>query len=86
MSHDALESLLRVLEVGLPLFPRPVKSRQPLELGPLVKEDFICEEGAQCEGNKSHAGDSDAGSPGLPLCVLAAGKKFWNYWVFKPPG
>ena len=84
MSHDAIERLFRVLEVGLPLFPSPVESRQPLELGSLFREAFLCEGGAGCEGNKPRVRDSKAGSPGLPLSVLAAGNKSWNSWVFNP--
>ena len=86
MSHDALEHLLHVLEVGLPLLPSPVESRQPLVLGSLVQEDFLREEGAGCKGNKPRVQDGEAGSPGLPLCFLAAGNKFCNSWVFDPPG
>ena len=86
MSHEALESLLRVLEVGLPLFPSLVDSRQPLKLGSLVREAFLREEGAGCKGNKSCVRYGEAGLPGLPLCILTSGNKFWNSWVFKPPG
>ena len=52
MSHDALERLLRALEVELPLFPSAVESRQSLELGLLVREAFLREEVAGCEGHK----------------------------------
>ena len=86
MSHSALERLLRVLEVGFPLLPSPVESRQPLELGSLVREDFICKEGAGCKGNKPRVRDGETDLPCLLLCVLAAGKKFWNSWVFNQPG
>ena len=76
MSHDALERLLRVLEVGFPLFPSPVKSRQPLELGSFLREAFFLKEGAGCEGNKPRVRDGESGLPGLPLCILTAVNKF----------
>ena len=37
MLHDALERLLHVLEVGLPLFPSLVDSRKPLKIRLLVR-------------------------------------------------
>ena len=52
MPNDTLERLLRVLEVGLPLFPSLVKSRQPFELRSFSRESFLCEEGVGCDGNK----------------------------------
>ena len=84
--NDALERLLRVLEVGLPLFPRLVKLRQPFELRSFVREDFFCEEGAGCDGNKPRVRYSEAGSPGLPLRFLAMGDKFWESRVFDLTG
>ena len=73
--HDALERILRVLEVGFPPLPSPFKSRQPLKLGSLVREAFLRKKEARCEGNKPRVRYGEDGSPGRPLCVLAAGDK-----------
>ena len=66
MPNDALERLLHVLEVILPLFPSPVESRQPFKLKSFVREDFLCDEGAGRDGNMPRVQDGKAGSPGLP--------------------
>ena len=86
MPNDALARLLRVLEVGLPLFPSPFKSRQPYKLRSFVREAFLCKEEGVCDGNKPCVRYGEAGSPGLPLCVLASVNELWDSWVFYPPG
>ena len=75
MPNDTLKRLLRILEVGLPILPSPVKSRQPFELRSLVMEAYLCKEGAGYNGNKPHVQYGKAGLPGLPLYVLAAGNE-----------
>ena len=84
--NDTLKRLLRVLEVGLTLFLSPVESRQPFELRLFVREAFLCEEGAGCDGNNPRVQYGKASLPGLPLRVLAAGNGLWYSWVFNPPG
>ena len=86
VSNDALERLLRILEVGLPLFPSPVESRQTFELKFFVMEAFLFKEGAGCDGNKPRVRYGKSGLPGLPLCVLGAGNELWESWFFDPPG
>ena len=86
MPNEALERFLHVLEVGLPLSPSPVESRQPFELRSFVREDFLYEEGVGCDGNNPRVQDGGAGSPGLLLYVLAAGNELWDSWVFDPQG
>ena len=86
MPNDALERLLCVLEVRLPLFPSLFELRQPFELRSFVREAFLCKEGAGCNSNKPRVRYGEAGSPELTLCVLAAGNELWDSWVFDPPG
>ena len=52
MPDYALKRLLCVLEVGLPLLPGPVESRQTFKLRSLVREDFLCKEVAGFNSNK----------------------------------
>ena len=85
VSNDPLKRLLCFLEVGLPLLPSPVESRQPVGIKLFIREDFFCEEGAGCDGNKPRVRYSEAGLPGLPLSFLAAGNELWDSWVFNPP-
>ena len=85
VSNDLLKRLLRFLEVGLPLLPSPVESRQPVGIKLFIREDFFCEEGAGCDGNKPRVRYIEARSPGLPLRFLAECDKLWESRVFNPP-
>ena len=60
MKNDVFERLLRVLEVGLPLFPSSFELRQPFKLRSFVREAFLCKEGAGSDGNKPHVRDGEA--------------------------